>query len=175
MVATLAAALLLLAVLAGCGPARSPAGAVAPTATVTGYIQPCAGLPFPLRTSTGARLFSAAATVEALRGHEHQRPIGEGVSHTVFPTAIAARERVSQNQKFRFDHLASGPYVIWGPVRGGQCDYVPGRVRRRRPDRQCRSSEYVQVASAAVRPSRQYDIWSDVLGDHPTPGASHGG
>lgn len=117
--ATPAAALLVLAVLAGCGPARSPAGAVAPTATVTGYIQPCAGLPFPLKTSTGARLFSAAATVEALRGHEHQKPMGDGVSQTVFPTAIAARERVSQNQKFRFDHLASGPYVIWARYAGG--------------------------------------------------------
>jgi hypothetical protein len=117
--ATPAAALFLLGVLAGCGPARSPAGAIAPTATVTGYIQPCAGLPFPLKASTGARLFSAAATVEALRGHEHQKPMGDGVSQTVFPAAIAARERVSQNQKFRFDHLASGPYVILARYAGG--------------------------------------------------------
>ena len=117
--ATPAASLLLLAVLAGCGAARPPGGAAAPTATVTGYIGPCAGLPFPLKTSTGARLFSAAATVEALRGREHQRPMGDGVSQTVFPAAIAARERVAQNQKFRFDHLAPGPYVIWARYAGG--------------------------------------------------------
>jgi hypothetical protein len=113
--ATPAAALLLLAVFAGFRPAsaHSPGGEAAPTATVTGYIAPCAGLPFPLKTSTGARLFSAAATVEALRGREHEKPVGDGVSQTVFPAAVAARERVTQNQKFRFDHLAPGHYVIW--------------------------------------------------------------
>lgn len=117
--ATPAATLLLLAALAGPRGRPFAGEAVAPTATVTGYIQPCAGLPFPQKTSTGARLFSAAATVEALRGHEHQKPMGDGVSQIVFPTAIAARERVSQNQKFRFDHLASGPYVILARYAGG--------------------------------------------------------
>ena len=69
-----------MAALAGCGPARSQAGTVAPPATVTGYIGPCTGLPFPPKISTGARLFSAAATVEALRGREHQKPVGNVIT-----------------------------------------------------------------------------------------------
>ena len=92
---------------------------MAGTGAVTGYIQPCDGLPSPLKTSTGARLFSAAATVEALRGQEHMRPVGNGIYRMVFPTVVAARERVSQNQKFRFDHLASGRYVIRAQYAGG--------------------------------------------------------
>jgi hypothetical protein len=62
---------------------------------------------------------AVSAGCEALRGHEHQKSMGEGVSQTVFPIAIAARERVSQNQKFRFDDLAPGPYVIWARYAGG--------------------------------------------------------
>lgn len=115
-----------LLLLAGCAssravPDRAPGAAAAPTATVTGYIQPCAGLPFRQRTSTGAWLFSAAATVQALRGQEHQKPMGDGISRIVWPTVIAAQERVSQNQKFRLDHLAPGRYVILA-------HYVPGNV-----------------------------------------------
>ena len=85
---------------------------VVQTGTVTGYIQPCQGLPFPLYASTGARLFSAAATVEALSGQEYPKPAGDGIYRMVLPTVVAARERVSQNQKFRLDHLSPGRYVI---------------------------------------------------------------
>jgi len=89
------------------------------TGAVTGYIQPCAGAPlFPPITSTGARLFSAA-TVEALRGHEYLKPVGDGIYRIVFPTVVAARERVAQNQQFRFDRLAPGRYVIWARYAGG--------------------------------------------------------
>jgi len=71
-----------------------------------GYIQPCDGIAEPLYTSTGARLFSAAATVEALRGREYLKPLGGGSYRIVFPAVVASRERVSQDQKFRFDHLS---------------------------------------------------------------------
>ena len=76
------------------------------TGAVTGYIQPCDGLGVPLHTSTGARLFSAAATIEALRGHEYLKPVGHGTYRLVFPAVVAARESVAQNQQFRIDHLA---------------------------------------------------------------------
>jgi len=95
------------------GPGRPSA-----TGAVTGFIQPCSGLPFPQFTSTGARLFSAAATVEALRGHERWKPVGDRNYQLVFPAVAAARERVSQNQKFRLD-LAPGPYVIQARYAGG--------------------------------------------------------
>jgi hypothetical protein len=39
-------------------------------------------------------------------------PAGHGVYRLVLPAVIAARESVSQNQKFRLDHLAPGLYVI---------------------------------------------------------------
>jgi hypothetical protein len=55
----------------------------------------------------------------ALRGQEHMKPVGNGIYRIVFPTVVAARERVSQNQKFRFDHLASGRYVIRAQYAGG--------------------------------------------------------
>ena len=90
------------------GPAVVAIPWAAQTGTVTGYIRPCSGL----GTSDMAPPFSAAATVEALPGWEHMEPTGHGVYHLVLPTMIAARESVTQNQKFRLDHLAPGHYVI---------------------------------------------------------------
>lgn len=129
------AAAALLAVFASLwlGPGRPRAG-VARTGAVTGYIQPCSGLPFPPSTSTGARLFSAAATVEALRGKEYLKPAGDGNYRWVFPAAAAARERVSQNQKFRLDDLAPGRYVILAQYARGNAStsldvsVAPGQV-----------------------------------------------
>jgi hypothetical protein len=113
------AALLLLGVFAvpWLGPSTRPS--VAGTGAVTGYIQPCSGLGFPVDTSTGARLFSAAAVVEARPGHEYQKPVGDGIYRVVFPAGVAARERVAQNQQFRLDHLAPGRYVILAQYAGG--------------------------------------------------------
>jgi hypothetical protein len=82
------------------------------TGAVTGYIQPCSGLGTPEHTSTGAVLFSAAAIVEALPGHEHWKPLGGGNYQQVLPTVVAARDRVSQNQQFWLGDLAPGRYVI---------------------------------------------------------------
>ena len=112
--AGLAVGTLVLAVLVGLvfSPGRQPSTAATRTGVVTGYVQPCVGRFVPLYTSTGARLFSAAATVEALRGREYLTPLGGGSYRIVFPAVIAARERVSQNQRFRFDHLSPGKYVI---------------------------------------------------------------
>ncbi len=114
--AGLAAAMLVLAVFASLRPAppsRPPGAGAARTGTVTGYIQPCVGaLLYPPVSSTGARLFSAAATVEALSGKEYPMPLGGGIYRTVFPAAVAARERVSPNQAFRFDRLPPGRYVL---------------------------------------------------------------
>jgi len=105
--AGLAAAMLLVVLVSlWPGPGRPSA-----TGAVTGFIQPCAALPFPQFTSTGARLFSAAATAEALRGHGHWKPVGDGTYQAVFP-AVVARQRVSQNQKFLFGRLSPGQYVI---------------------------------------------------------------
>ena len=94
------------------GPGRQSITGVARTGAVAGYIQPCEGKFVPLYTSTGARVFSAAATVEALRGREYLKPLGGGSYRMVFPAVVAARERVWQNQQFRFDHLSPGKYVI---------------------------------------------------------------
>jgi hypothetical protein len=94
------------------GPAVVAMPWVGQTGTVTGYIRPCSGTGMLRDTSDGAPLFSAAATVEALPGREHTEPTGHGVYHLVLPTVIAARESVSQNQKFRLDRLAPGQYVI---------------------------------------------------------------
>jgi hypothetical protein len=37
----------------------------------------------------------------------------------VFPAVVAGYERVSLNQRFRFDHLAPGRYVILARYTGG--------------------------------------------------------
>jgi len=117
----LAVVTLLLVVLVGLvlGPGRQPNAGMARTGAVTGYIQPCEGSWVPLYTSTGARLFSAAATVEALRGREYLKPLGGGSYRIVFPAVVAARERVSQNQKFRLGRLSPGRYVILAHYAGG--------------------------------------------------------
>ena len=117
----LAVVTLLLVVLVGLvlGPGRQPSAGMARTGRVTGYIQPCEGTWVPLYTSTGARLFSAAATVEALRGREYLRPLGGGSYRMVLPAVVAARERISQNQKFRFEDLSPGRYVILARYVGG--------------------------------------------------------
>ena len=101
------------------GPGRQPITGLARTGAVTGYIQPCNGLGVPLHTSTGARLFSAAALVEALPGQQHAETAADGTYWVVLPTVVAARERVSQNEEFRLDHLAPGRYVILAKYPGG--------------------------------------------------------
>jgi hypothetical protein len=118
--AGLAAAVLLLVVVASLWlvSGRPGAGDV-PTGAVVGYIEPCEGAPVALYTSTGARVFSAAATVEALRGHEYLKSLGGGSYRFVFPVEVAARERVAQNQQFRFDRLSPGRYVIMAHYTGG--------------------------------------------------------
>lgn len=117
----LAVVTLLLVVLVGLvlGPGRQLSAGMARTGAVTGYIQPCEGIWVPLYTSTGARLFSAAATVEALRGREYLKPLGGGSYRIVFPAVVAARERVSQNQKLRLGRLSPGRYVILAHYAGG--------------------------------------------------------
>jgi hypothetical protein len=100
-------------------PGRQPITGLARTGAVTGYIQPCDGLGVPLHTSTGARLFSAAALVEALPGQQHSETAADGTYWVVLPTVVAAWERVSQNQEFRLDHLAPGRYVILAEYTGG--------------------------------------------------------
>jgi hypothetical protein len=140
------AALLLLAVIAalGLGSARrTPAAGGTPdralpwavgTGAVTGYIQPCSGAGIPVDASTGARLFSAAALVEALPGQEYSKTAGDGTYRVVLPTVVASRERVSQNEAFELDDLAPGQYVILARYAGGNVStYVdvsvaPGQV-----------------------------------------------
>lgn len=82
------------------------------TGAVIGYIRPCSGTGFPVDTSTAARLFSAAALVEALPGQEHPETAADGTYRVVLPTVVASRERVSQNEAFELNDLARGRYVI---------------------------------------------------------------
>jgi hypothetical protein len=89
------------------------------TGAVTGYVQLCQGIAVPLYTETGARVFSAAATVEALPGREYLKPVGGGTYRVVLPRVVVAWERVSQNQKFRLDDLVPGRYVILARYPGG--------------------------------------------------------
>ena len=104
------------------------------TGAVTGYIQPCSGTGFPVDASTGTRLFSAAALVEALPGQEHLETAADGTYRMVLPAVAASRERVSQNQAFELDDLAPGRYVILAQYEGGNVStYVdvsvaPGQV-----------------------------------------------
>jgi hypothetical protein len=107
---------------------------VAGTGAVTGYIQPCSGLGSPMYTSTGARLFSAAAVVEARPGQTSVKPVGHGVYQMVLPTVVVARERVGQNQRFRLGNLVPGRYVILARYTGGnvstllEVTVAPGQV-----------------------------------------------
>lgn len=104
------------------------------TGAVIGYIRPCSGTGFPVDTSTGARLFSAAALVEALPGQEHPETAADGTYRVVLPTVVASRERVSQNEAFELDDLARGRYVILARYAGSNAStyrnvsVAPGRV-----------------------------------------------
>jgi hypothetical protein len=104
------------------------------TGAVTGYIQPCSGIGFPVDASTGARLFSAAALVEALPGQWYSQTAADGTFRVVLPAVVALRERVSQNEAFELDDLAPGRYVILAQYAGGNVStYVdvsvaPGQV-----------------------------------------------
>jgi cell wall-associated NlpC family hydrolase len=101
---------------------------------VTGYIQPCSGTGFPVDASTGARLFSAAALVEALPGQEYWKTAADGTYRVVLPAVVASRERVSQNEAFELDDLAPGRYVILAQYTGGNMSthvnvsVAPGQV-----------------------------------------------
>lgn len=89
--------------------ARSGPGRSAPltehTGGVTGYIDPCEGLP--------ARLPYAAGTVTALRGRTTWKPDGPGTWRLQLPVSVAARQHVTENHQFTFD-LAPGQYVLVG-------------------------------------------------------------
>ena len=104
--------------IAGGTPGRALPWAVE-TGTVTGYIQPCSGIGFPVDASTGVRLFSAAALVEALPGQEHPETAADGTYRVALPAVVASRERVSQNEAFELDDLAPGRYVILAQYAGG--------------------------------------------------------
>ena len=115
--AGLAATMLLLVIFASLR--LGPGSGVARTGAVTGYIQPCAGSRvFPTSSQYALPVFSAAV-VEALRGREYLKPLGGGSYRIVFPAVVAGYERVSLNQRFRFDHLAPGRYVILARYTGG--------------------------------------------------------
>ena len=121
------AALLLVAVMAALWldmpSARAPSIRTLPstveTGTVIGYIQPCSGTGFPVHTSTGARLFSAAALVEALPGQPHPQAAADGTYRVVLPAVVAAQQRVSRNREFKLDDLVPGWYVILAQYTGG--------------------------------------------------------
>jgi len=106
------------ALIAGGTPGRALPWAVE-TGAVTGYIQPCSGTGFPVDASTGERLFSAAALVEALPGQEHPERAADGTYRVVLPDVVTSRERVSQNEAFELDDLAPGRYVILAQYTGG--------------------------------------------------------
>jgi hypothetical protein len=118
---------------AGGAPVRALPWAVQ-TGTVTGYIEPCSGTGFPVDTSTGARLFSAAALVEARPGQEHSQTAADGTYRVVLPEVVASQERVSQNEAFELGDLPPGWYVILAQYAGGNAStYVdvsvaPGQV-----------------------------------------------
>jgi len=119
--------------IAGGAPGRALPWAVG-TGAVTGYIRPCSGTGFPVDASTGVRLFSAAALVEALPGQGHPQTAADGTYRVVLPTVVASRERVSQNEPFELGDLAPGRYVILARYAGGNAStYVdvsvaPGQV-----------------------------------------------
>ncbi len=105
------------------------------TGAVAGYIQPCSGIEVPVDAPTGAaRLFSAAALVEALPGQEHPTTAADGTYRVVLPTMVASRERVSQNQGFELGDLAPGRYVILAQYAGSivstyvNVSVAPGQV-----------------------------------------------
>jgi hypothetical protein len=112
-------ALIVVAAVAGCfaamvalsGSNPAPPGHLSPPAPltarageVTGYIDPCEGLPIQ-------GLPYAAGTVTALRGQQTWKPDGPGTSRLQLPATVAARQHVGANQAFSFD-LAPGQYVL---------------------------------------------------------------
>lgn len=123
--------MVLLAVLAALWLGRTGA---AGTGTVIGYVPPCSGTGWPLDAATGARLFSAAALVEALPGRQHSVTAADGSYWVVVPAVAASRQRVSQNQPFKLDDLAPGRYVILAQYAGitmstyADVSVVPGQV-----------------------------------------------
>jgi hypothetical protein len=72
--------------------------------TVTGFIEPCEGLPIPAAPY-------AAGTVTAIQGEQTYRQIAPGAYQMVLPTTIVARQRVGRNQRFDLD-LSPGHYVL---------------------------------------------------------------
>ncbi len=123
--------------LSGSGPrARGvpsrPAPLTAHNGAVTGYIDPCEGLP--------VRLPFAAGTVTALRGSQTWKLAGDNGTYQTYrlqlPATVAARQRVGQNQKFYLD-LPPGRYVLVGrDSRGDVTTYLDvtisaGRVLHR--------------------------------------------
>jgi hypothetical protein len=72
--------------------------------------------------------------VEARPGQASVEPAGDGVYRMVLPTVVAARERVSQNQRFRLGNLVPGRYVILARYAGSpvstslEVSVAPGRV-----------------------------------------------
>jgi len=108
----------------GAGVAGSSAGSsLASTGTVTGYIEPCAGLGLP----GAAKLPHPGGTVRALAGRISWRPIPGG-SKLVLPAVAAATERISAGQKYLF-RLAPGHYVIAAHYDGGAFSFVSVSVR----------------------------------------------
>ncbi len=97
----------------------APAPLAAHTGAVTGYIDPCRGLGI----ARGPEPY-AAGTVTALRGHQTYELVGSESNRTyqtyrlVLPTAVAARQHVSENQRFYFD-LPPGQYVLVGRYADG--------------------------------------------------------
>jgi len=88
-----------------------PAPRPARTGGVTGYIDPCEGLPIQ-------GLPYAAGTVTALRGRETWKPDGPGTSRLQLPATVAARQHVGETQRFTFD-LAPGQNVLVARYQNG--------------------------------------------------------
>ena len=82
------------------------------TGAVTGYIQPCEGLPIRLP-------YAAGTVTAALRGRETWKLVGSESNRTyqtyrlVLPTTVTAWQHVRENQKFSFN-LPPGRYVLVG-------------------------------------------------------------
>jgi len=92
-------------VVTGCSSGKS---SVTRTGVVTGFIEPCVGVPL-----IGHRQHPppyAAGTVTARRGVEGVRPVPGGDVPSI-PTDVVARQQVGKNQPFRFV-LTPGTYVL---------------------------------------------------------------
>jgi hypothetical protein len=87
---------------------------------VTGFIEPCVGIPLP---GSPAKPY-AAGDVTALRGTEHLRSVDEGAEKAVYPTDVVDREHVGQNEAYRFV-LSPGDYVLTVSYDGGGPSRLP--------------------------------------------------